>query len=316
MKKIIKKDKTTTKILLIGANGFLGGRILQFSEKNDYYFQNYDLIASDLENDNIKEAIPFYFIDITKKDDLIKKIIKISPDIIILTAAMTDVDKNESNKALATKINFIGPQNVVEACKRVNSKLIFMSTDFIFDGVSKEGNYKEEDLPNPLNHYGKTKLEAEKFILSSDIEYLVCRTAVLYGWNEKKLNFITWILDKLKKKETLSIVTDQTNSPTNVNNLAEMILNLINKEERGIVHTAGEGWLNRYEMAITCAEVFNYNKELIVPVEHFEQKAKRPKNVGLNIDKVKKIVKSEMKIFNFYEGLEYMKENKIIKGKD
>ena len=308
MKNNIKIDRDQKKILLIGANGFLGTNLIQYRDRNRKIYQDYFFIAADLQNNNVEKAIPFHFIDITNHESTYKKIVKISPDIIILTAAMTDVDQNEIDKDLAIRINTEGPKNILAACKKTNSKLIFMSTDFVFDG-KKQGNYSENDLPNPLSHYAKTKYDAEQAIINSEVDYLICRTAVLYGWNPNKLNFITWILDKLQKNEKLRIITSQINNPTYVKNLAEIILKMIEKNSKGIYHTAGNGALSRYEMALKCAEIFNFNKNLITPINNIEQKALRPENAGLDITKLKQLIGTDISVYSLEEGLRDMKNN-------
>ena len=309
MNKKRKYKESSKKLLIIGANGFLGINILHLRNYSESKYDYCSFIAADQLNTNIPKDVPFYYIDITKSRDCIKKIIDISPDVVLLTAAMTNVDQNEVDKKLASIINTEGPKNVLKACKRTDSKLIFMSTDFIFDGISKNGNYNENDTPNPLSHYAKTKYNAEQAILNSEIEYTICRTAVLYGWNKQKQTFITWIISKLQKNEPIQIVTDQLNSPTFVKNLAEILLKLINKGAKGIYHTAGDCTLNRYEMAIKCAEVFDLKKDLVTQIESIEQKATRPKNVGLDISKLKKLIGSELKIYNLNDGLNYMKNH-------
>jgi len=308
MKSNIKIDRDQKKILIIGANGFLGKNLIQYRDTNRKSHQDSLFIAADLQNNNVEKDIPFYFIDITNQKSTYKKIVKISPDVIILTAAMTDVDQNEIDKDLAIRINTEGPKNVVIACRKINSKLIFMSTDFVFDG-KKQTNYSEDDLPNPLSHYAKTKYDAEQAIINSEIDYLICRTAVLYGWNPNKMNFITWILDKLQKNEKIKIITSQINNPTYVKNLAEIILKMMQKNSKGIYHTAGNGALSRYEMALKCAEVFNFNKKLIALINNLEQKALRPENAGLDISKLKRLLGSEFHVFNLEEGLRDMKSN-------
>ncbi len=305
------KGKKPKKVIVIGANGFLGTNIFKFRNSELVSNQNLNLVAADLDNTNLPSDISFYSIDITNYEQLDKKITKLSPDIIILTAAMTNVDQCEANKKLATKINVMGSLNVVKVCKKTNSKLVFLSTDFIFDGIRKKGySYKERDIPNPLCHYAKTKHKAELIIFSSGIEYLICRTAVLYGWNKEKLNFITWILNNLEQNKPLSIVTDQINSPTFIVNLVQIILKLIEKNAKGIYHTAGNCTLNRYEIALKCAELFEYNKKLITPIDSIEQNAIRPKNVALDINKLKRLIELELKIYNLEEGLIYMKEHR------
>ncbi|MFX1383492.1 MAG: SDR family oxidoreductase [Promethearchaeota archaeon] len=301
---------TFQKILIIGANGFLGNNILFFQNVYDLKEQKFSFIAADLNNSNVDENIPFHYIDITKSDDTIKKIKKINPDVVLLTAAMTDVDYSEINKELATKTNSEGPKNVLNACENIDSKFVLISTDFVFDGT-KVGLYTENDNPNPINHYGKTKYEAELTLINSNIDYLICRTAVLYGWSKDKLNFITWLINKLEHKEKISIVTNQINNPTFGRNLAEILLKLIEKDASGIFHTAGSDALDRYTIALKTAEIFNLNKDLINPISGFEQKATRPKNVGLDISKLERFIGDELKIFNLNDGLNYMKKHRI-----
>ncbi len=296
-----------SKILIIGANGFLGTNLLQFQDLFNLEERNVQFIAADVNKSNITPKIPFYYIDITNIDDTVKKIIKLSPDIIILTAAMTNVDQCEVNKVLAKNINTNGPKNVIEACKKLNSKIVFMSTDFVFDGIQEDKLYNEKDVPNPLSYYAKSKYDAELAIIDSELDFLICRTAVLYGWNKTKLNFITWILKKLETHQQISIVTNQINSPTFVRNLAKIILKLIEKKARGIYHTAGDDSLSRYEIALKSADIFNLDKNLILPIENLDQKATRPKNVGLDIRKLKNLIGSELKIYSLSEGLNYMK---------
>ncbi len=313
MKNNIKIEKNCRKtILLIGANGFLGTNILQAWKENQANVRDFVIHASDVLNSNIPKEFQFTPIDITNKDQVMKNISKIKPDVVLLTAAMTDVDQNEINRDLAKKINTLGPKNVLEACKKINSKLVFLSTDFIFDGKKPVGeSYTEEDLPNPMSFYGKTKLEAENAILESGIPFLICRTAVLYGWNPQKLNFITWILNELSQGHELSIVTNQINNPTHVKNLAEILLKLIQKDATGIYHTAGARALKRYEMAVKCAEYFNYDKSLITPLDHIDQIAKRPENAALDVSKLKNFLKAELEIFDLDMGLKYMKAHPI-----
>ncbi len=309
MKNNIKIDNNIKKVLVIGANGFLGSNLLNFNAYSQLTEQKISLIAGDLQDSHIDRNIPFYRIDITKAKKTRKTILSINPDVIILAAAMTNVDRCEIEKKLATKINVVGTNNVLKASIKADSKLIFLSTDFIFDGSKQNGHYLEKDIPNPLNHYAKTKYEAELSIINSECEYLICRSSVLYGWNKWKLNFITWIIEKLKQNQNLSIVTSQINSPTFIVNLAQIILKLIEKNASGIYNTAGNCALNRYEIALQCAETFQLNKSLINPIEYLEQTALRPGNVSLGLNKLKALISTELKILNLEDGLNYMKNN-------
>lgn len=300
-----------TKFLIIGANGFFGTNLLQIRNNEKIKKLGFNLFAADLNSSNIPPEVPFYNLDIVNGQKTKRIIKKINPDIVILTAAKSDVDGCETNKELATQINVNGTKNVLIACEKIKTKLFFLSTDFIFDGISKKGNYNEDDVPNPLNHYGFTKYQAEKVIYNSKIEFCICRAAVLYGWNPLKLNFITWILSKLEQNQKITVVTTQFNNPTFIVNLAQILLKLIEKGATDIYHTAGIESLNKYEMAIKCAEFFDFDKNLIIPVENVKQIAIRPKNVGLDISKLEKLISSELKIYNLYDGLNDMKQNKI-----
>jgi len=124
MKSSTKIDRNKNIILILGANGFLGSNIIQLRRKNKIVDKDFSFIAADLHNNNIDKVIPFNHIDITLQEDVYKRIVILSPDIIILTAAMTNVDQNERDKRLATKVNVEGPKNVIKACKQIGSKLI------------------------------------------------------------------------------------------------------------------------------------------------------------------------------------------------
>lgn len=307
MKNNIEVDKDAKKVLVIGANGFLGSNILKFRENPQKSGRKINLVAGDLQNSHIDRDIPFYRIDITKAKKTRNTILSINPDVIILTAAMTDVDRCEIEKQLATKINVEGTNNVLKASIKANSKLIYLSTDFIFDGSKENGHYLEKDIPNPLNLYAKTKYEAELSIINSECEFLICRSSVLYGWNKWKPNFITWIMEKLNQNQNLSIVTNQINSPTFIVNLAQIILKLIEKNASGIYNTAGDCALSRYEIALQCAKTFQLNKDLIKPIDFIEQTALRPENVSLDLTKLKALIGTELKILNLEDALNYMK---------
>jgi len=298
---------TLEKVLVIGANGLLGTKLIYclLSEK---YNQNYGPVAADIQNNLIPKNVEFKNIDITNKENTINSITQINPDGAILSAAFTNVDKNEDERELAHNINSIGPENVALGCIKADSKLIHMSTDFIFDGTI--GNYSEDDDPNPLSYYGKTKLEGEQRVIATGVEYLICRTSVLYGWYPARLNFITWVLKSLEDGNEINITTDQINSPTFANNLAEVLLHLIEYNKSDIIHTVGDCILNRYEIAIKCAEVFNLPQKLIKPIESFKQKAIRPKKGSLNISKLKKILGDRLKVFSLDEGLKFMREHR------
>jgi len=235
-------------------------------------------------------------LDKCDRDKVHETVKKIKPDLVIDTAALHNVDYCETHREEAWKVNVEGTRNVVDACKVVGAKMIFLSTDYVFDG--KKRRYREEDQPNPLNYYAKTKLEAEKIVREARIPYVIARPSVIYGWNPselaglksssgKSLNFVLWALRKLRNHEEIRIVTDQYSSPTFADNLAECLLTAASSEKQGIYHTAGKSCLNRFEFALKIAETFELDKALIKPVtsEVFKQVAERPKRCCLDVSK-------------------------------
>jgi len=167
---------------------------------------------------------------------------KTAPDVVVHTAAFTNVDRCELDRKKAYQINVEGTRNVALGAR--NSKVVYISTDYIFDG--EVGMYHENDKPNPVSYYGQTKFEGEQIVQDICDNYIIARTSVLYGWHTR-LNFVSWVIHELQKGNKINIVTDQFNSPTLVDDLAEQIIMLIERDKRGIFHTAGGERISRYE---------------------------------------------------------------------
>ena len=165
--------------------------------------------------------------------------------------------------------------------------LVYVSTDYVFSG--NKGMYTESDGTNPINYYGKTKLEAEKIVQNLMSNWCIVRPSVIYGSVPAagKVNFVLWVLEKLRKGEQIKIITDQIISPTLNTNLAEMILEVAQKHLTGIYHLSGATPINRYDFASLIAETFDLDKKLIKPAtsEEMNWTAKRPKNTSLIVDK-------------------------------
>src|SRR3989441_12928114 len=226
-------------------------------------------------------------LDITDKDATLRLVGEIDPEVIINTAALTNVDYCETHKDEAEKVNVGGVRNVAEAARQNDSRLVQISTDYVFDGTY--GHYTECDTPNPLNHYAKTKLEAER-VVSHLSNYAIARPSVVYGWHPhvtevrsdstKQMNFGMFVLDKLMKKENVKAIRDQYSSPTFADNLADALLRLARSPQNGIFHTAGRSCLSRYEFASKLSQLFGYPASLIQPVfsSEFPQVARRPRN--------------------------------------
>ncbi len=226
-------------MLIVGGSGLLGYKLLQ----NASDFELYSTYNKNLIFSKNTESIKM---NIVNKIDC-QKIFEIKPDIIVNVAAMTNVDYCEEFKNEAYNVNVIGTKNIAEIAQKLGCKFIHISTDAVFSG--KKNYFVEEDEPNPVNIYGKTKLESEK-IASKVSNYLILRPSVLFGWipskylqdrdnSIKKMNFALWVLKKINEKQKLTIVDDQFSTPTLADNLSENIVEMAKKDMQGVYNASG-----------------------------------------------------------------------------
>lgn len=269
-------------ILIAGTNGLLGQKLFQiFNEK-------FQIIATGMEdrfypNPNNGKYRQFDITDATQCKELFSEL---KPEVVINAASVTNVDACETEKEECWNVNVKGLENLAKAAKRNMTKLIHVSTDYVFDG--EDGPYSEEDRPNPLGYYGKSKLASENVCRMVGIPFAIIRTSVLYGLGvDVKSNFFLWLNDSLKQHKEVNIVTDQFNTPTLVDDLASGILQLIEKSAYGLFNLSGREYVNRYDFAASLADVFGYDKSLIHPIttDQLKQNAERPMKGGLKIDK-------------------------------
>jgi dTDP-4-dehydrorhamnose reductase len=280
-------------VLTIGGNSMVGSRF-------------YDLLSNAYNFSNLSTSSGF---DITDRKQTVNMISKTNASIVILFSAKTDVDqceqdltrdkeilnlRREDEKEIAWKnektawgINVFGVKNVVEGCSKLNKKLIYISTDFVFDGKKK--SYSEDDTPNPINWYGKTKFEGEKIVLNSSLDFIIARIAYPYRAIHEKKDFVRAILEKLQKGEKIAAVWDHIIRPTFIDDIVNAIDVLIQKNEKGIFHVVGSQSITPYEASIKIAKEFNLDKNLIAKTtrsEYFAKKAQRPFCLNLKNDKI------------------------------
>lgn len=289
------------KLLVTGASGLLGSKLCELAIRKNYevysaYNQHKPLHGT---------SIQFDVTDRITVDEIFEKI---RPEAVVHAAALTNVDKCELEKELAWKINVEGTRNIAKSCREHHAFLIYVSTDYVFDG--EKGIYRETDNPAPINYYGLTKLEGEACVKHSTTKYCIARPSVIYGSTPatRKMNFASWLLDKLNRKERVKIVIDQWNSPTLNTNLADMILEVIERRLTGIFHLAGATRLSRYEFARLLAEMFALDTDLITRASSKEISwiAKRPKDSSLNVDKACQTLKNKQ--LEIREALQSMKK--------
>ena len=216
------------------------------------------------------------------------------PEIIIHTAAVSDVDLCEEKPAIANLVNGDATGKIGEVAEDMQSHVVYVSTDYVFDG--KKGLYQEEDAPNPINQYGLSKLHGEQLLKKSGASWSIARTSVVYGWGrEYQANFATWLHQKLSTQQVTRVVIDQYASPTLNTQLARMLLEVAERGLKGIFHLAGSTRINRYQFALGLARRFGFDENLIVPVksESVDWKAKRPFDSSLNITKALETLNSK-----------------------
>lgn len=293
------------KILITGANGLLGQKLAGLFEKKPQH----EVLATGRGNNRFPitgQHIRYMAMDITKKEEVTNVIASFQPDVIIHTAAMTNVDECETNKKDCTLMNVTSVGYLLQAAEQINCFFLHVSTDFIFDGT--KGPLTEDEVPNPVNYYGESKLEAEELVMNSVTKWAIARTVLVYGITHKmsRSNIILWVKKSLENGEHIRVVDDQWRTPTLAEDLA-MGCYLISKNKvEGVFNISGKDFLTPYDMAIMTADHFNLDKSLIEKTDgsQFKQTAKRPPKTGFIIDKAKDIVSYEP--HSFAEGIAIM----------
>ena len=220
-------------------------------------------------------------LDITNIDNVEKVINKVEPDVILNCAAMTDVDLCEINEDGCYEVNFKSINNFKNS---FNGLFIQLSTDYVFNGNS--GPYFENDNPNPINIYGRSKLNSEILVNKLFKNSIILRTNILFS-NKSNASFVSWVLSSLRNKKSISIIDDQFNNPISVNDCSRIIDMLISRKSNGVFHAGTNKVISRYDFAKIIAVNSNYDCDLIMPISSKEFyskkniKALRPLNLGL-----------------------------------
>ncbi|HII09291.1 MAG TPA: dTDP-4-dehydrorhamnose reductase [Methanosphaera sp.] len=271
------------KYFITGGSGLLGERLAAVSNDND----ELTLVHNSNPSENTIKC------DITNEKEVKSAVEKENPDVIIHCAAMTNVDLCEDESKMAYSVNGDGTGFLAKAAHDINAKIIYVSTDFVFDG--ERGYYKEDEKVNPLGIYAKSKYDGEVQLAKYSDDWAIARVSVLYGWHSR-LNFTTWVIEQLRQKNEINIVTDQINSPTLADNAAEAIFKIAQKNKNGIFHTAGNDAINRFDFTRKIADAFDLDDSLINPTtsSQFIQKAPRPRDSSLNVNKVEKELNMKM----------------------
>ena len=290
------------KILLTGSNGLLGQKLVELIAP----MSDFELLATSRGKNRLPDSdlsYQYQSLDITDKQQVIETIATHKPEAIIHTAAMTNVDQCETEQAQCQQLNVDAVGYLVEAARLHKAFLLHLSTDFIFDGSF--GPLDEEAVPNPISIYGQSKLDAERLLLNSDIEWAIARTVLVYGLAQdmSRSNIILWVKNSLENHQPIKVVNDQWRTPTLAEDLAMGCFLIVKNRAKGIFNIAGKDMLTPYEMALKTAEYFNLDTSFMTMADssNFSQPARRPPKTGLSIDKARKMLGYEPR--SFEEGI-------------
>lgn len=273
-------------VLITGSNGLLGQKLVAQLQKDP----NYKLIATSKGVNRISSISGFIYeeLDITNSAEVANIFKKYRPDVLINTAAMTNVDACEDDKEGCWKMNVNAVEYLLAACEKHNTHLIHLSTDFVFDG--EDGPYSEGDIPKPLSYYGESKFASEKVLQNSEYKkWAIARTIIVYGLVEQmsRSNIVLWAKGALEKGDPINVVDDQFRSPTLAVDLAKGCILIADKQAKGIYHLSGKDMMSILELVYRVADFYELNKSSISAIKSItlNQTAKRPPKTGFILDK-------------------------------
>ena len=264
------------KFLVTGSAGLIGSQIVK-----DLIQQNHT-VYSCYHDQKPLQGIPTH-LDLSDKNQIIQILQETKPDRIIHLAAMTGVDLCETEKELATIINTKSTETLAKQAAKQKVFFLYVSTDYVFNGIN--GMKKEDNLPNPLGFYGKSKLEGELVLNQLASNWCIARTSSPFGIHSTKKSFPLWIKENLEVKKAIPVFVDQFTSPTYVPNLSKMLIEITTRQITGIFHVSGATRISRYALAELVADKLHLDKSLLIPtkIDTMNWKAQRPKDSSLDV---------------------------------
>ncbi|PWJ59560.1 dTDP-4-dehydrorhamnose reductase [Dyadobacter jejuensis] len=298
------------RILVTGSNGLLGQKLISLLSDQKEVFT----IATAMGPNRLpfQEGYVYHEMDVTDPESLEEIILLTRPEVIIHTAAMTNVDTCELQKDACWKLNVKAVEHLIKICEREDIFLQHLSTDFVFDG--NKGPYIETDQPNPISFYGWSKYAAEMAIQHASLRWAITRTVLVYGiaHDMSRSNIILWVKKSLENGQSIQVVTDQYRSPTLAEDLAMGCWLIAQKEAQGIFHISGPDQLSPYEMAQQAANYFGLDQGLIGPTDasQFTQPARRPPKTGFILTKARNELGYNPK--SFLDGLKVLSRQLLV----
>lgn len=265
-------------ITIVGAGSTTGSALIpMLLEETDETLQL--LSSRELAYNDVR--IQTHVVNIRDKNLLKQTVMAAMPHTVINLAAMTNVDKCESDRQTAWDMNVTLVENLARLTRTIDAKLVQISTDYVFDGT--KGPYSETSVPNPISYYGKSKLAGENVCMAGNTNAVIVRTNIIYGPPRERPDFVRWVLDALESRTPIRVVDDQIGNPTYVDDLAEVIMRLALSKRTGMYHVGGADFVSRYDFAMRIAEFFKLDPSIIARVTTAElaQPARRPLKLGL-----------------------------------
>ena len=265
------------KFLVTGSAGLIGRQVVKDLSETHEVFSCYN--KSKPEHGNIIKM------DLLNHEMISNVMSEKKPDVVIHLGAMTAVDLCDTQQDNALKINSQATEILAKECSKINSFMVYVSTDYVFNGNS--GLYKENDVTNPLGFYGKSKLLGEKSIQNFSSNWCIARTSTPFGLHPTKKSFPIWVIENLQKQKQIDVLTDQFTSPTYVPSLSRMLIEISERHLTGIIHVAGASKISRYEMASLVSDKLGLDGKLLreISINDIKWEAQRPKDSSLNVSK-------------------------------
>jgi dTDP-4-dehydrorhamnose reductase len=295
-----------SRVLIIGASGFIGqylvSRLLDRS--------GHQVSGTYNSREVLDRSCNWYRADLTAERELDEVFAKVNPEIVVQLAALADVGGCENEYQLATKVNFIGTKNVTKLCDNYGARLVFLSTEYVFDGV--RGNYREDETPAPTTHYGRTKWEAEQAVSRCHRPWNIIRTSLVYGWPPwaDRANLVTRVIDNLNAGRPAYGHSDQYRSPVYVEDLVQGIVKVMESDYSGVSHLAGPDWTDMGRFVKAVAECFQLDGELVVLRESTAAGPSGPKPSLLGLDSTPAATRLGFQPRDLISGLNDMQANR------
>ena len=270
------------KFLVTGSAGLVGQQVVKDLSNSHLVFSCYNKSKPEY-GDSVKMDLKNY--------EMISSVLsETEPDVVIHLGAMTGVDLCEKEESMAFDINTKATQTIAQQCSISNTFLVYVSTDYVFDG--NLGMYKEDDVANPLGFYGKSKLEGEKAVQNFSANWCIARTSTPFGLHPTKKSFPMWVIENLQKQKQIDVLIDQFTSPTYIPNLSRMLIEISERRITGIINTAGASKISRYQMASMVSDKLNLDDTLLKQISMNKLKwiAQRPKDSSLDVSRASSIL--------------------------